>query len=145
MAYGTNDASRNAAVEQVTATTNPQGGVVALAPVVVPVGEDGLTKATAINPVPVRPFGSDDTGTGQVSVGTTATVIRIGSAKDVEVTLVNHGTTDVFIGKSNVTTANGFLLQGVKGEKITLRTRGTLYGIVGAGTQTVGYFAAFDN
>lgn len=79
----------------------------------------------------------EDFATAQVSVGTTATLI-IAAADGIDsVTIENMATTDVYIGKAGVTTANGFLLPGTKGASITLSATTDIYGIVAAGTQNV--------
>lgn len=107
-------------------------------------GEDGATKATPVNPVPTRNFGADDTSANQITVGTSPTVLYPGNVKAVEVVIVNHGTTDVFLGKSNVTISTGALLNGAKGSSITLSSRSPIYGIVATGTQVCSYFATND-
>jgi hypothetical protein len=75
--------------------------------------------------------------TAQIPVGTSATKILDARPDRREAVLVNHGTTDVLIGGSNVTAANGVLLAGIKGASITLRTTAAIYGIVAVDTQTV--------
>jgi hypothetical protein len=85
----------------------------------------------------------EDFAVSQVTVGTTATKIVSGIPGTDEVTIENLGTTDVYIGKSTVTTANGFLLPGTKGASITLGATQDIYGIVGAGTQAVSILVTF--
>lgn len=74
----------------------------------------------------------------QVSVGTTATLIAARRAGRHRITLVNHGTTPVYVGHDgSVTTTTGALLAGVAGQTLDIDTQGAVYGIVGTGTETV--------
>lgn len=78
--------------------------------------------------------------TNQVSVASTATLIAAARTTRADVTIVNGGTTDVYLGNSSsVTTATGILLIGVKGAAITLDVTSDVYGIVATGSQTVSY------
>jgi hypothetical protein len=77
--------------------------------------------------------------TGQVTVTTAATVIAAARAGRRSITIVNEGTTDMRIGGAGVTTANGLLLSGVKGQTLTIETAAAVFGIVGAGSQTVSF------
>lgn len=108
-------------------------------------GEDGSAVVSPANALPVRDYGTDDMATGQVTVTTTAAVAYGGNVKAKEVTFVNLGTTDVYLGKSNVSTTIGQLLVGVKGTQITIKTRSPIYAIVGTGTQAVSFLATLDN
>lgn len=54
--------------------------------------------------------------------------------------LVNHSTTAVFIGPSNVASTTGVLLAGVVGQTLTLDTPAAVYGITASGTGSVGVF-----
>lgn len=66
---------------------------------------------------------SNGVNTGQVSVTNAATKIDAKNHDRVGILIVNHGTTDVFIGKSSaVTTAIGVLLPGVKGAALSIPT-----------------------
>lgn len=67
--------------------------------------------------------------TSQVTVGVTATSIAAARATRGSITIVNSGTTDVFIGPAGVTLVNGVLLSGVKGATITLNTTAAVFGI----------------
>ncbi|QPQ55593.1 hypothetical protein IC614_03045 [Allosphingosinicella flava] len=80
---------------------------------------------------------------GQVTIGTTPTVIAVMQDERGAITIINHGTTDVFIGGAAVSTGNGALLAGSKGASITIPTIGPLYGIVGTGTQLVSYLETY--
>jgi hypothetical protein len=86
---------------------------------------------------------NEDFSTAQVSVGSTATKIYTGQSGVDEVTIANLGTTDVFIGKSGVTTSTGFLLPGTKGASLTLCSTVDIYGIVASGSQAVSVLVTF--
>lgn len=81
--------------------------------------------------------------TGQAIVAATATLIVSQRAGRDTVVIENHGTTNVFIGKSNVTTSTGLLLPGVVGASVAIETTEALYGIVGTGTQAVSFIENF--
>jgi len=72
----------------------------------------------------------------QVSVGTTATLLVAANIMDQTVWVHNSGGA-LYIGGSNVTTANGYKLD--TGDKIQLPVGDNegLYGIVASGTNTV--------
>jgi len=62
------------------------------------------------------------TGTGslannQVSVTTTSATVVAARAGRRALLIVQHGTTDVYLGTGTVTTTNGLLLKGVAGGK----------------------------
>jgi hypothetical protein len=75
--------------------------------------------------------------TAQVSVAATATLIVAARVGRKEVTIVNHGTTAVYLGPSGVATTTGQLLAGVAGEGITYSGGAAVYGIAATGSQTV--------
>lgn len=79
----------------------------------------------------------------QATVGTSATSVVAARATRNTVTIVNGGTTDVFLGPSGVTTTTGILLTGTKGASITIPTTAQIFGIVGAGTQVVSVLETF--
>lgn len=107
-------------------------------------GFNGSNRASGPNPLPTRDTGFTTLAHGQISVGTTATVIAAARSGRGPITIVNGGTTDVFIGNSNVTTTTGVLLPGTKGASITLSCQTAVYGIVGTGTQTVSFIEAYS-
>ncbi len=81
---------------------------------------------------------------GQVSVGTTATLIAAARTGRKNILVLNEGTTDVRIGVSSaVTTGTGLLLVGAKGQGILLDGGAAVYGIVGSGSQVVSCWEAF--
>lgn len=81
--------------------------------------------------------------TGQVSVGNTATLIAAARAGRKSITIINAGTTDVYLGASGVATGTGLLLYGQKGAGITIDGGAAVYGIVASGSQTVSYLESY--
>jgi hypothetical protein len=75
--------------------------------------------------------------TEQKTVTTTASVVSAAKNGRDSVTIMNRGTTEVFIGTVGVTTATGFPLPGVVGASITIPTDMAVYAIVAAGTANV--------
>lgn len=102
-----------------------------------------LLVGTSASPNVSTTQGNGTIASAQVSVATTATQLVAARATRQAVTIVNHGTTDVLIGLSGVTTSTGLLLAGVKGQTITIYTTAAVYGIVGTGTQTVSVLEAY--
>jgi hypothetical protein len=78
----------------------------------------------------------------QVTVTTTATAIRPAvNANRAALVVVNHGSTNVFLGFSNaVTPTTGVLLVGVPGSSLTFQTQTVVYGIVATGSQIVSFY-----
>jgi hypothetical protein len=72
----------------------------------------------------------------QVSVGTTATLLVAASTFDQTVWIHNSGGA-IYIGASNVTTANGFKLDTDDKMELPVGDNEGLYGIVASGTNTV--------
>lgn len=79
----------------------------------------------------------------QVSVGAAATQLAAVRAGRTAITIINHGTTDVFIGGSGVTAATGVLLAGAKGQALVLDGAAAVYAIVASGSQTVSVAETF--
>lgn len=74
----------------------------------------------------------------QVTVNTTATLIKAANANRVSLVIRNIGATDIFIGTASVTTVNGFLIK--VNESIALdRNTAALYGVVATSPTTVSY------
>lgn len=88
-------------------------------------------------------IGNANMAAGQITVGTAATLIVPARAGRNSVTITNMGTTQFFLGNSNVTTANGFPVPGAVGASMTIPTSAAVYGIVGASTQAVGYLETY--
>jgi len=72
----------------------------------------------------------------QVSVGTTATLLVAANFMDQTVWLHNSGGA-LYIGASNVTTANGYKLDTGDKMELPVGDNEGLYGIVASGTNTV--------
>lgn len=84
--------------------------------------------------------GTSTLATNQVSVTTSATLIVAARSGRRAVTVVQHGTTAVYLGASSgVTTSTGVLLIGTAGSAVELCHAGDVYGIVASGSVTVGY------
>ena len=78
--------------------------------------------------------------TGQVSVTSAATQIVAANSSRSGISIVNLGTTDVYIGENaNVTTSTGHLLTGTKGASVNFACTGAIYGITGGSSQSVSY------
>lgn len=92
----------------------------------------------------VSQVGAANFATGQVSVGTTATQIAATRATRRAILIVNHGTTEVFLGGATVTTTTGLKLEGVDGAAASLPITGAIYGIVASGSQTVSFMEVYD-
>lgn len=86
------------------------------------------------------PTGYSNLATGQVSVGTTATVIAAARTGRGTVTVAN-GATAIYVGNSGVTTTTGILVP-VNGN-LTLTFNGAVYGIVATGTSSVTYSESY--
>lgn len=83
--------------------------------------------------------------TGQVSVTSTAVQIVPANPARSAVTIINNGTTAVYIGASSgVTTATGAELVGTAGMQITLPTTAAVYGIVASTAQVVSFIELFN-
>lgn len=109
-------------------------------------GVDGIaTDVSSTNPLPVTlsTGGDDEIATAQVSVANTSTLIVAARAGRQDVTITNHGTLDVFLGATGVTTTIGMLLVGIKGGAITISGGAAVFGVVASSTQTVSYLETF--
>lgn len=73
----------------------------------------------------------------QVSVAATATVIVAASNFDQTVNLHNLGGGAIYLGGSNVTTANGYKFDNGDKLTVTVGDHEALYGITATGTQTI--------
>src|SRR6185312_2429457 len=113
---------------------------------------NGAAAPSASSPVTPsnQPVGGGTIVTNQVSVGTTVGGTQIIAARTgvagtgrISATVCNTSTTDVCVVADAPTTATGQLLVGVKGACITLNTTAAIFGIVGAGTETVSFSETF--
>jgi hypothetical protein len=80
--------------------------------------------------------------TGQVTIGTTPTLINSAELSRDEIILINMSAVQVFIGNSAVTPTTGVLLNGVIGAELDLPFTDALYGIVASGTALVSFIDA---
>lgn len=84
---------------------------------------------------------STSIGTGQVSCGTTATIILTGSSPITGWSLNNNSGATIYIGPAGVTTSNGYAL--ASGQSISEGGNhpfnGNLYCVVATGTSTITY------
>lgn len=113
-------------------------------------GEDGETVDTSsINPFPTAvksQIGATNLATGQVSIDTTSGGVEIVASRATRrsITIVNHGTTDVFLGTGTVASNDGILLPGIKGAAITMNVIESINGIVSSGSQTISYVEEYE-
>lgn len=86
--------------------------------------------------------GSTAIATGQVSVGTS--VIYVVTARDTRksVTIVNHGSSEIYVGPATVTTSNGLKLPS--GAGLTVRSTVGIQAISPSGTNSVHYIEEYD-
>lgn len=83
-------------------------------------------------------------GTSQVSVTGSATLIIGYNPNRVGVLITQLGTTDVWIGNSDVTTTTGSYLPGTAGAALSLPFYGEVYGITAGGSQGVSVLEIFN-
>jgi len=83
--------------------------------------------------------------TGQATVSTTAggTLIVTSRVGRGNLTIINHGATNVFVGPAGLTLTNGALLVGVAGASLPISSQDALFGLVSAGTQDVSYIEQY--
>lgn len=101
--------------------------------------------ALALMPVLVLAAGAPGFRTSQTSVDTTSGGVRVAVAQPgrLAVTIVNHGTTVVYVGNRGVTTSTGVYLAGVAGAAVTIATQDEVYAITGGGSQTVSVLESY--
>lgn len=88
------------------------------------------------------------TGTGSIAqaqfiVNSTSAEIIPARAGRRSLLIVNHGTSDVYLGTGTVTTGTGLLLTGTKGASISIPTSAAINGLVASGTQLISYIEVF--
>lgn len=93
--------------------------------------------------VPIEVPGVLNVGYNQVVVGNSATLIVPARSGRRSVLIVNHGTTDIYIGDAAVLTTTGLQLTGTKGANLSIPGGFDIYGIVASGTQTVSYLEIY--
>jgi hypothetical protein len=91
-------------------------------------------------PLPVRELRSTTiSGGGQASIGTTQVLIASAYSGRLGLLIVQHGTVDVYLGTTGVTSSTGVLLPGIKGAAISIPTTAAVYGITASGSQTISW------
>ena len=76
--------------------------------------------------------------TSQVNcTGTAGVLVTAQPSRGHVFTIEQTGTTAFYIGPSNVTTSNGFLIPGTAGASYSVAFSGTLYCVTGGGTAAV--------
>ncbi len=101
-----------------------------------------------INGEAVSGIGVANIAPGQVSVGTTPTLVAAartgapGTGRQ-SITIINGGTVDEFCGGSGVTTTTGVLLVGSKGASLNLNTQAAIYCVVATGTEPTSYIETY--
>lgn len=102
----------------------------------------GITNGVAV----LAQVGAANLANGQVTVGTTVggDVVAAARATRRTLTVVNHGTTAVYLGSGTVSATNGVLLAGVVGASATFGVTGAVKAIVASGTQVVSFSEEFD-
>lgn len=79
---------------------------------------------------------------GQVSVGTAATVVPVPSVNPYELHVHNNDNTDdLFIGGPDVTTTNGLVLEKLESMTLILRPTDRLYAVSTKAGHTISYLA----
>lgn len=88
--------------------------------------------------------GATAIATGQSAPTTSSGSTAIASVRETRkrIVLVNHGTVDVFIGASGVTTSTGLKL--AVGAALTVYTTAAVYGVTASGTGAVHYIEEYD-
>lgn len=98
---------------------------------------------TEVNVQRVDEIAANDLATGQVTATTTAATLVAARDTRKSVTIVNHGSVDVYVGKATVTTANGAKIP--PGASRTFRTVVLLQCITASGSALVDYEDEFDS
>ena len=94
----------------------------------------------------VKQVGAGNVAMGQVSVDATSTGVEIVAARATRrtVTIVNNGTTQVFLKGGSVASTTGVLLAGTVGASATFESVSQIKGITASGTVTVSYVEEYD-
>lgn len=107
------------------------------------VGTDERTiNGTAVQVQRVDEQGGTAMANGQVTPTTTAATLVAARDTRKVVTLVNHGSVDVYIGIATVTTSNGLKLP--PGASIDLKTTALIQAITASGTGAIHYAEIYD-
>jgi hypothetical protein len=110
-------------------------------------GTNVATDERSINSVTVHVQRVGEIGAAAIANGQTAptnSAANIVAARETRktVTLVNHGSVDVYVGAATVTTANGVKVPA--GASITIPTTAAVQGITASGTGAVHYVETYD-
>ncbi|MCC6775646.1 MAG: hypothetical protein IT537_03260 [Hyphomicrobiales bacterium] len=78
--------------------------------------------------------GAPGFATGQVTIDNVAGGVLLAAARlgRHAITIINHGTTVVYVGNRGLTSSTGARLPGVEGAAITITTQDAVYGIAGS-------------
>jgi hypothetical protein len=88
--------------------------------------------------IPIAPAGTP--AHGQITVTSAATLVRAANQNRTTITVVNHGSTNVFVGFTNgVTASTGVFLVGIPGSSLTFQTRTDIWALTASGSQTVSF------
>ncbi len=98
--------------------------------------------ANGRNCVTSSSIGSANLATGQVNVGTSATLVATARAGRNKIKVTMLGAVDAYCGAAGVTSATGDLLLGTKGASVTIETAGAVY-CVAASTVAVSFMETY--
>lgn len=90
----------------------------------------------------VQSVGAPSIATGQVSVGTSSTLIAAARTGRQAITVVSTTALVFYVGNTGVTTATGQYVAAAAGASITINTSAAIYGVAAAPV-TVSYMEAF--
>ena len=90
--------------------------------------------------------GANKIATGAVTVNDTVGGVQIVPVRTGRraITLLQPGTTAVFIGNSGVATTTGISLTGTAGTTRRIETTAAIYGITASGSQSIQYLEEYD-
>lgn len=81
--------------------------------------------------------GAANIATSQVTANATATQLAAQRTGRGAITIMNLGTTPVYLGAAGVTASTGILLPGTAGASVTIPTSAAVFGVASTGTQGV--------
>jgi hypothetical protein len=133
------------AVTQATGT-NLHAVVDAGAAIMGKVGIDQTTPGTTNGVAVLTQVGAANLTNSQVTCDTTVGGVTIASFRATRrsITIINIGTTPVYIGSGTVSASNGGFLPGVSGASITLNVTSAVKGITATGSQVVSVLEEYD-
>ncbi|WP_416463945.1 hypothetical protein [Sphingomonas sp. VDB2] len=86
--------------------------------------------------------GAPSLATGQISVGTSSTLVAAARSGRGKITVTLHGANDCYFGNAGVTTTTGFRIKGVDGASYPIETSAAIYGACSA-TTTVSFIEQY--